>query len=362
MPTKSIFLFFLLAIGMLACEDVAISEERLLEQRKLQLTNTLQAGILPAHQSFLSAAESLHQLSQTFRTTPTEDHLIAFRKQWKEAASSWKRCEFYDLGEISDSFIHFRIYRRPTNIEQLEETISNGELIDLDYVESQGSAVIGLAAIEYLLFEAVTDTSLQSFQADTKRADYLLALTAYLLDQAQALQESWGDYGPTFTNSLQSSIDGGQNLLVNAIVSALEETNKDAIGKPLGEASGGIAKLELLEAHRSSSSMSLIKATFREVKASFRGDYPNSESNYGFDDYLVALKNKELLDKIDTAIDKCEATLAELGGPDLKSTLATKPEAVAQLQLDFTALLLLVKIDMASFIGAIIVPNESDGD
>ena len=78
------------------------------------------------------------------------------------------------------------------------------------------------------------------------------------------------------------------------------------------------------------------------------------------DDYLGALGNQDLVNRVQTAIEACDTALNELSS--LNQDLNGQKAKVAAVKTAFSTLAVLLKTEVASFIGVTITVNDSDGD
>lgn len=356
---KHIFKLFFVGVLVINSCNPDNSETEISEKRNQQLINMYDNGIQPLHENFEAICLDFTNEVTDFSLNLNTSNLETVRAKWKTVAETYKRCEVYNVGDVQRSFIRFRIHRWETNVVQLEDTLATNPIITTEYISNLGSAIVGIAAIEYLIFENDATTTVSIFQNDANRLAYLVESANYLHQQAQALKTEWIDYSEEFKTATESRISGGQNLMTNALVAFIEETLKLRLGKALGDDNGGSLTIEEFEAFYSQHSLELIKKGFEEFKHIYRGDYINSDE-FGFDDYLVFLDNETLPTTIEVAIENCENKLNDL--QNLEDDLINNTAKVTALQTALQELLVLIKADMASYIGATIVPNDTDGD
>ena len=332
----------------------------LMEQRSLQLANLDANGGTPNHVSFADACAQLLQLTETFAQDQSLSNLEALRSQWKITAELFKRCELYKIGDVSNSFIHYPIYRWPINSDILEDSLSTSTQVNEVYISTLGSHLVGLGSIEFILFERDASSTLDLLLAEPKRMDFLVEVTRYLSQLANDLDGIWANYSPSFVLATESGLNGGQNQMINSLVFFLEEASKVKLGKPLGETNGGIPDSTFFEAHRSRHSLALMRVGFDEWKHCYNGEFPGSTDNYGFDDYLESLDRSDLVEAIQNGIDNVDSALASLSF--LEDDLTTANSKVVALQNTYSELSVLFKTDLASAIGATITVNDTDGD
>lgn len=363
LPIKAIYLT-LFSLGLffyLGCGET--DEPDYSDPRGQQLQSLYNNAIAPSHAAFVTGTEALQASVIAFVGSPSETTLTDTRAAWETTTRQWKRTEIYDFGRVSNFFLHTRIHRWPIDQEGLLENIVTDEVINEDYISSRGSSIIGLAAIEYLLFEEDEARTLLAFNMDTKRGNYLLGLAAYLVTVSRELAERWTDEAPAFRADTGLSIDGGQNVFVNGLINQLDKTLRFRLRTPSGEETGEAPDPSLVEAPYAGYSLPLIEAGFSEWKIAYYGG-PDRGIAYGFDDYLTELGNTTVSPRIDAAIANIDANLMALNTNtlSLQDLLASNLPAVEQLTEDFKALLVLMRVDLSSTIGVILTVNDTDGD
>ncbi|MEM6771475.1 MAG: imelysin family protein [Bacteroidota bacterium] len=338
------------------------SKADLVAARGNQLQHLHGTRIVPLHDQFVQATAALDRSAETFVEAPSQEHLEQLRAAWEKALLSYKRCETYNLGDVASSFIRYDLHRWPIDTAAVEKAIRKADQIDRAYVDNLGTSATGLAAVEYLIF----GVELAALAEQPARLAYLHALCARVADLAEKLWENWQTYATSFQENTQLSILGGQNQLVNALVSQLEETTRFRLGNPLGEESGGTPRPTTAEAPYAEKSLVTLRASLDEWGLAFFGGSPG-DSGYGFDDYLSDLGDDNALsDRIASAFtttsDRLDGLLEQTADGSLRTGLMDHPEQVLALQNDVRALKTLVRVDLASLIGATVTINDTDGD
>jgi predicted lipoprotein len=322
--------------------------------------------VLPTHAAFVDASDGLYRNAEAFSLNPSDETLEALRASWKTVTENWKRCEVYDFGNVSNFFLHTRIHRWPVEIDGLEENIRTEEIINEDFINSRGSSIIGLAALEYLLFKDDLATTLQGLTSDDARTAYLVAASKYLKAVAGELNLRWTEEGPAFTQRTTLSIDGGQNQLVNGLINQLEKTIRFRLRTPTGEQNGESPDPHLVETPYADFSISCIKAGFEEWKIAYRGGSPATSMIYGFDQYLTELGNTTINPNVEAAISVIDNHLVELEQSQSASSLGDlindDVNEARQLTEEFQALLVLVRVDLSSAISVVLTITDVDGD
>ena len=336
------------------------------DPRGQQLRSVYQNGVLPTHAAFVDASDDLYSSAEVFSLNPSGETLEALRASWKAVTEHWKRCEVYDFGTVSNFFLHTRIHRWPVNIDGLEENIRTEETINEDFISSRGSSIVGLAALEYLLFKDDLATTLQQLISDDARTAYLLETAKYLNFVAGELRSRWTEEGPLFAQRTNLNIDGGQNQLVNGLINYLEKTIRFRLRTPTGDQDGEGPDSDLVETPYAAFSISCLQAGFEEWKTAYRGGTATAPMAYGFDQYLEELGNTTIAPNISAAITAIDNRLVELqqqqNQSSLRDLIENDVDKARQLTDEFQALLVLIRVDLSSAISVVLTVTDADGD
>ncbi|MGH1435002.1 MAG: imelysin family protein [Lewinella sp.] len=366
MPSPPLNLkFLLLSIASLllsACGNDDNSSPNYTSQRKMQLDNLYQNGVASAHTNFVIACEQLQQALETLSTTPDLTNLSTAKEQWLNTILKWKHCELYDVGRINNSHVHFRIQRWPIDPEGLAQVLTTEEVVDETFISSRGSSIIGLSTIEYLLFSQEENETLLALSTDDNYRAYINSLGQYLLTEASNLQIAWETYKTEFIAATGTGLDGGQNMIANALIAYLEETIKLRLGHALGQDNGGTTIYTELEAPYAKKSLELITESFAEWKLMYSGNYPNSTDNYGFEDFLLELEYDEIDANIQQAIQNVDSQLLALSATPLRDLLDDNLASIEELQNRLQELLILIKVDFSSNLNIVVTVTDADGD
>ncbi|HIG73654.1 MAG TPA: hypothetical protein EYQ24_03480 [Bacteroidetes bacterium] len=355
----------LLALGA-AC-DAADDGDARADVRRAMLTDLADRVILPAHASIVAEAGTLADATQALDADPTDETLEAAREAWVSAARSWQRLAALNLPGVKFGLYHNRIATRPANVTAVEEVIGGTETISAALVESRGSNVRGLPALEYLLFG---DDALARL-ADPRRRAYARFVAADVLSQAEALQTKWSAGGGDEIGMFLAADTEGRNLqssvsrIVNELAMVAEDLRYETIGRPLGvartpedESTG--PQPGLVQAPYAGVSVALYRETLAGVRALVTGG-----GGTGLDDYLVALGAEIDGQPVGAAvlaqIDATDAAAAALQAP-LREAVVSDPEGVRAVYDEAGELLRLLKTDMANWLGVSITFSDNDGD
>jgi predicted lipoprotein len=340
--------------------------------RQVLLENITNQIAIPAHEAFVARAEELATAVTTFTANPTPETLTAVQDAWRAATVARTSLLTFRVGLVDDSLLHNRLDNRPARTTFIEETIGGTVTIDDAYIESIGSSSIGLGAMEYLLFdpeggnEAVLARYTTAENADRRRA-YLLAVAQNLPVKATALLQVWTPDGQNYAQAfIAADMDGGElqgsmNMLVNQMISDLEEIITTRLGKPTGNTANGLARPDLVESPFAFWSLPRIKATLGTMHAIYTGS-----DGAGFDDYLdflgaQAADGTPLSQGIEAQFVTTLAAFEAIEGT-LHTAVTDHPDQVNAAYEEVRTLLVLLKVDMANHLGVTLTFNDNDGD
>lgn len=351
----------------ISCEKNRTSEsvDTIQHRRSAQLANMNTNEIVVLTKMFIEETDLLQQSTAIFKQSTTSENLNTIKELWKSSQLIWKRLELYDLGAIANTFIYSEINRWPSNETFINNNISGIEIIDKAFINSLGSSSKGISAIEYLLFSSsddrsVLDTFLTSENAERRRT-YLVALTNNLHDKSLELNNHWKNYEVAFTSSLENGISGTQNQVINAMITLIEEIIISKLGSALGDTNGGIIEAERLEGYHSKFSKEIIEQHLMALERCYHGDFTQTPSSIGFDDFLILLERDALASQIIDQFALCKKELAKIEG-SLEDEIINNPDVVVALKDTFRDLLIVIKVDMANTLGVTITFNDNDGD
>ena len=338
-------------------EDVKFSSDNNY-YKNTQLINIYDNEVDVLNNKLTTQIDELISLVEILKNSPTSSNLLNAQNKWIGIVQNFKIIELYDLGDITKSLVLQELNYWPTDVQKIEENINDEVSIGLSYLSSKGADVKGISAIEYLLFSNEgNEAVLESFTTNenaSKRLDYLFAACANVKERFSFFISIWEEYEQSFKTSLDSGLGGSQNEVVNAIVVLIEEIIINKIGKPL-------EGTDLVEAPYSNYSKEIIAQNLLAIDRCFSGDFANTPLRFGFDNFLELVGNEVLITEINTSILDCQEKLEAIKG-SLANEISTNPQGVEELRLSFVELLNLVKLDLASALGATITFSANDGD
>lgn len=331
------------------------------------LEDVAHGQILPHLGYCLSATDSLASAIGHFCQKLDTASLTVARQQWVQAALRWKASEAFDFGLARDRYVHSRIGKWPTDVGIITSKIGSGAVMDSTFFEGLGATSRGLYALEYLLFSHDASTTLNLFTTDSlagPRGLYLQGLAGNLVEKTRELHSLWsasGDnYAHEFGHSTASGLQDPMGLLVNAMISMLEEVTKTKIGKPFGKFDLGILQPDAVESTRANVSLELVRANVAALEAVYVGG-----STTGLDRALDDLHARYGEAALSTTIAQQFATvrhaLDAITVP-LQDALISQHDQVEAAYQALKALIVLFKSDMCSAMSITVTVSDTDGD
>lgn len=329
--------------------------------RKAMLTNQANTSITPALTDLLLSSDSLYTATANFNTHPNAVSFAAVQTYWLSIALNIKRLELYDFGPINENLIYRTFDFWPARPSDVESFIASHATFNNSLIESSGTAVKGAPVIEYLLFNSNAYVSFTTDVDATKRREYLLALSANLVQKSQLVKDTWANgYAETYKTKDAQAIDGSINITINRLIELVEFIKNTKVGKPFGK-KDGVKYPDQVEAFHSGYSIFFIKSNLLEMQGLFSG-----KGGIGYDDFLVHMNAKtdagdNLAQKIDQQFTVCIAKCDAIQTP-LSSAVNSQQQAVDDLYLALKELIVYLKVDMVNSLGITLTFTDNDGD
>lgn len=323
----------------------------------LQLQKDLITNVeTPINTSFLESIKSLQTSVSLFLSNKSAENLQGVKNSWKLAAQNYSLTEPFNFGAIKETNIHTAFYSWNANETAISDYILSNEPINAERINSLPTNVRGLSAIEFLIFENLSETTLQQF-SDSRRSAYLQEIANNLVIKANTYISLWESYRNGFIANTTTGVNGSLNQVINQMYALLEDVKSFKVGQPAGIEKTSEAAPSLLQAEKSSYSLVLIQKNIESIKRIYFG------SENGLDDYVYAISKKEELNKaIKEEFDAIENQIDNFANVPLKESIFNNKEEVQKLYNSIRNLLILVKVDVANVLSVTITVTDNDGD
>ncbi|HEX5036901.1 MAG TPA: imelysin family protein [bacterium] len=296
--------------GALAWSHFGCSKAEPAVDRNAIFASLVSDVILPEHADLAQKTQDLSDATAALCADLSDTSLETARSRWKDAQFSLKKIQVLAFGPYVDGGFGVRLDFWPTRGDSIETVIAENDDFSDDFVDTLGVAVVGLPALEYLLFQ---DSIL-----DAKRCSYAAAVARDAAQNAAALREAWAPEGGNFGAQLIQAGQGSAvfatsqdllNVLVNQMLTVVELLKDADLGKPLGKKSGGVLMPDLRQSPFSEFSIQDMLANMEGVRELYLG----SAAGQGVRD-IAAAQDAFIADRMTTYMD--DAAAAILGIPE----------------------------------------------
>lgn len=303
----------LIAISFLAgcSDDSPTSQPTQTYNATPVLTNLATNVILATYADLDGKSIALAAAVQTLHDTPTADNLTNARNAWRNARRPWEQNEAFLFGPVETQGIDPGIDSWPVNKADLDNVLAGDAVLTKGYIDGLEGTLKGFHTIEYLLFGAHNDKTIE--QMTPRELEYLTAVTLSFQGATHQLYLAWSPTGGNYTQTLATGGASG-NSIYTSQKSALQEVLNGMIGICDEVANGKIADpysqqdRSLEESQFSDNSNADFQDNIRSVQNMYLGVYGTSGTPNGSAGLyaVVAARDTALAAtvraKIDTAI------------------------------------------------------------
>ncbi len=367
---KSALMFFnkdLLALLVFSCallftacgEDDETTVElkdtpELVNLRAAQLADANTYGITPAAEALTISTRALAEQLSNFLGNPTEQEVINLQDAWGATSTASVKFEMYD---IPKSRFTTRLLNRSTSADEVLEDLANPDVVFDDAFFVRGNL---MPVLEYLIFNDEPAVVITQIQADTRRQEFLVAAKDYLASQADLYTTQWDELRDEAISNTTLSPLGGQNRLANRLISSMRYTYAGRLNAPINEGmDNGEFVPYAFEAFYSKKSLDLLQASWQEWTRLFYRDFGSSDGSIGFDYYLIALVEQQLLQNIDDAVADINTKINQL--TSIQGDLVNNPALLEEAFTAYGEMQRFIILDMAQAMCILIEYSGCDG-
>ncbi|MDO6759312.1 imelysin family protein [Tamlana sp. 2_MG-2023] len=352
---KCILSLLLLAVAFTSCDK----DDSVTKPIETLHEDYYSKNIEPAISNFKIEIEKQIELSEAFKTDPSDSNFNKLQKQWFISAKAFSKTRAYNVVAVKAKYFDLHIHNFPINPDQIESNIEENGVYDTAYLSSKSTVSKGLGAIEYLLYNNQdSDAALLLLQNDAFRIDYMLGVSKEILRQADLLISFWEDgYKETFLNARNvSCVENARCLAFNQLINVIDVIRVTKVGKPSGLENSNNASLESLEAYRSGSSLALLRSALKEVQ------YAYTLSDANFANIIEDISDSNAL--TNETNNAFQAVFMNIDSIDTSLYVAISNDN-PNVELLYNSLFDLVKyfsVDAASILSVTVLPTDNDGD
>lgn len=341
--------------------------------------------LLPTYRDFAAAAADLETATAAWASSGSETDRDAARDAWREAMDIWQQAELMLVGPAGamdlvagGEDIRDAIYSWPiTNRCRVDQELVGGAYADVDAFVTENVNVLGLDALEALLFiegeenGCAPNSSINTSGAwaeivpelDERRAAYAATAAILVRREADALVATWdADFLTVIRSAGEGSeLYGSAQEALNGISDALFYLDKEAkdmkLAVPAGISIACAADVcpEERESLYANHSIPHLADNVRGFGLVFTGG-----DGVGFDDLLVAAGAESLATEVLEATDAAIALADAIEG-DVPTLLAEDPAALEPLHAALKAITDLLKTQVVTVLD-LELPMRAEGD
>jgi uncharacterized protein len=352
----------LLLGGALGCSGTGAPDTRR-ELLSTWSTELIVGAYSELEQESLGVASAL----DTLCAAPSAETLSAAQGAWAVARETLKEAEVFNFGPYSRP--EFRIGPTidswPARPEDVEALLASDAPVDVASVASLGVWHKGLPVIEYLIY--APDGMIVERLAEPRRCEYLKSVGAELVSRARELHMAWAPEGGDFAGQLSGagrtstafrSLRDAFGEIVNRMGFTVENVRRDKLGRPLGDAAGGVAIPEAAESRFSGRSIADIQDNLDGIERVFFGDAARALP--GVSGYAKE-RGQDFDARMQSGLAASRAALTAIDIP-LTQAVTTSPELVRDASARLGELQSLLQVDLIGALGLSLAFNDNDGD
>lgn len=349
-----------LALVSCASEGAPDTRRELLESWSTQL-------IVPLYAQFAERSQALATSLDALCAAPAEATLESARSAWSAAREPVKRAEVFAFGPYSRP--EFRIGPQfdswPARPDSVEELLASDSPVDPATVAELGVYNKGLPVIEYLLYPP--DASAVTSLADARRCEYLESAGLDLVSRAREIHLAWAPEGGDFAGQLSGagrtstafrSLRDAFSEVINRMGFTVENTRRDKLGGPLGEATGGTPQPAVAESRFSGRSIQDILDSLAGLETLYFGDAARNIPGVA---RYAAERGQNFDASMSAALGAAREALLAIDVP-LTEAVLSEPEPVRDANARLGELQNLLQVDLIGALGLTLNFNDNDGD
>jgi predicted lipoprotein len=286
----------------------------------LWLTDLSNNHILPSYQLLQEKALLLNEQSTTFCSLASSSagDLNNVQNAWRDLSLTWQTIQWLKVGPVIEDNRLFRIHYWPDTKDNVGRGVANllaeNDVVTEDVIAKQSVGSQGLPAMEILLFEESSQTSLLNANDKAKRCEVLQAISSNVATIANEIHSEWkvdeGNYRAQLINGtgdFTSKKDAVEELVTNWL-EQIERVKDEKMLSPLGQEIPGL--LSITEQPLSNESLNSINRNIDVFLTIY-----TAGGGHGFDDvFNDFLDQKNINTEMIAALENAVAATDELTG------------------------------------------------
>lgn len=327
-----------LALAIVGCGDDDNTSGALFTDEAI-ITDFVDKTVIPTYEDLDAKAAALKAASETLRTSPTENGLIAAREAWHATRMPWELSEAFLFGPVDAFGYDPAMDSWPLASADLEALIASDSNFTPTQIAQLDDTLKGFHAIEYLLFseDGTSDIATVLAGLSERDLDYLVALTTDLNRVTSLLVTTWTDNidgGPSYRDVFVTAGSGSTAYpslstaaaeIVNGILIITDEVANGKIAEPYDN-----RDVNAVESQYSFNSLTDFQNNIRGAKAAYTGDAGvGGHTGKGINEF-VAAQDPELDARIIAEFDAAIEAIAAIPEPFRDAILDEANDAVIE--------------------------------
>ncbi len=323
--------------------------------------------ILPTYEEFVARAHTLERDTQALCESPNANALSKARNAWWSLRKPWKKNEVIKFGPYREEPLRLgpKLDFWPARLDSVDEVLADTEPLDAETVAAFGATLRGLPPAEYLLYDAEEAPEV-AFASQTRRCEYLVALTQDISSLAEAMLDAWVPEGGNYVAELIDPESGeafdtvllAVSEIPNRMAFTVEDMRRDKLGRPLGEQSGGSPQPDLVESRPSGRSIRDLLDNLAGVESYYFGA-KTPEDALGLADFLPSAP-RDYDEEMRDHLSACREALQAID--PLDKAIVEHPALVTAATEELAALQRFIQVDIMGELGFTTNFNDNDGD
>lgn len=354
---------------LVACSDSSDSSEGrgtgdVNFDRAALLQSLADNHIISDFEDFAIETEALKSAVNAFEVISDESTLTALRIAWLKSYQVFQSVAIYDLGPALDKSYYFNLNAHPLDVAGTEANINKENFRPEDLKVSTNQNKQGFPAVDYLVNGlGVDDAAILEVYNGTNGDVYKKYLAA-VTDRIDALTDEvlneWkGSYRETFVSNTAGDRSGALNEFLNTYVLYLEKRLRASkLGIPAGQFTEEAFPDQIESVFRPEESRGLLLDALENLKEVYEGEGNDTAS---LSSTLIELDRGELNTMILSKLAAAEAAIKTLD-VNLKKQIEEDRQKALGVRRNIQEAVVLIKNDMTSALGAVIVFQDGDGD
>jgi len=312
---------------------------------------------LPQYTALVNGGNTLDASIQTLNTTTTDANLQIAQTNWRTMRQAWERCEGFLIGPVEAGDYDPNSDTWPTDYRQMDSLLTSSNPLNLADVQALPQTLRGYHPIEYLIFGE--GGSRKASDLDARKKKYLTSLSSDLKSIVAALQNDWTSAPVNYSTAITKAGTTGNTTYPTKLAFFLDITGDNGMAGICNEVGEQNEDGKIYNPYIKSDSTLAESPYSGNSLTDFKNNIVGAQQVYlglnggkGLKD-LVAVKNKDLDNKIQAAFTSAISSFDNISGPDnmrFEVAIYKRRTAIQQTLTQLNAVQDLLENDLTTFL------------